>query len=95
MTKEITYNRAKVWQIALFALNNSATNLFFLLMTFVSYYVNGVAGIAVVTVSFLLTAMRIFDGFTDPIIGFFIDKTDSKFGKIQTFNGYWIFNHGF
>lgn len=81
--EQVVYNKAKMWQIAFFALNNTATNVFFMLMMYVSYYVNGIAGIAVVTVSFLLTAMRIFDGFTDPVIGYIIDKTDTKFGKFR------------
>lgn len=78
-----TYNRAKLWQIGCFALNNTATNTFFLLMMYISYYVNGIAGISVVAVGILLTAMRIFDGITDPFIGFFIDRTNGKFGKFR------------
>ncbi|WP_231889870.1 MFS transporter [Oceanobacillus sp. Castelsardo] len=77
------YNSAKMWQIAFFALNNTATNLYMFAIGFVSYYATGVAGLSVVVVSTILTAMRIFDGFTDPIIGFIIDKTESKFGKFR------------
>lgn len=79
------YNRAKVWQIALFALNNTATNLFMFLMMYVSYYATGIAGIGVVVISTILTAMRMFDGITDPIIGFIMDKTETKFGKFRPF----------
>lgn len=81
--KAIVYNRAKTWQIGLFACNNAATNVFFFLVPFIGYYLEGIAGLAMVTVSMLLTALRIFDGFTDPIIGFIIDRTDSKFGKFR------------
>lgn len=80
---EIVYNRAKLWQIGFFALNNTATNVMYFIMMYVSYYANGIAGIAVMIISTLLTAMRIFDGITDPIIGFFIDKTETKFGKFR------------
>ncbi|MFI3249717.1 MAG: MFS transporter [Eubacteriales bacterium] len=80
---DISYNRAKIWQIALFALNNVSTNLFLLIMGSISYYANGIAGIAALMVSFLIAAMCIFDGITDPAIGFIIDKTDSKFGKFR------------
>lgn len=79
----VTYNRAKMWQIGFFACNNSATNTMLILMMYISYYVNGIAGVAVMTVSLLSTAMRIFDGITDPVIGFIIDKTNSKFGKFR------------
>ena len=60
-TNNITYNRAKTWQIGLFALNNIATNFYMFLMMYVSYYATGAAGIAVVLISSLLTSMRMFD----------------------------------
>ncbi|ASK60966.1 glucuronide permease [Virgibacillus phasianinus] len=79
------YNRAKIWQIGFFALNNTATNLYMFILTFVTYYATGIAGLAVVAVSTVLTAMRIFDGITDPIVGFIVDKTESNFGKFRPF----------
>ncbi len=79
----IVYNRAKIWQIGLFALNNTATNIFLFFMIFINIFASNIAGILVVTVGVLLTAMRIFDGFTDPLIGFFIDRTNTKFGKFR------------
>lgn len=84
-TNATKYNSAKTWQIGFFALNNTATNLYMFLFMFVSYYATGVAGLLVVTVTTIMTAMRIFDGFTDPVIGFFIDKTESKYGKFRPF----------
>ncbi len=77
------YNRAKIWQMAFFVMNNLATNAFLGFMLYITYYAVGVAGLAVVAVSFILTAMRMFDGITDPIIGFFIDQNDTKFGKFR------------
>ncbi|MCL7748574.1 MFS transporter [Halalkalibacter alkaliphilus] len=81
VNQEEKYHTAKKWQIGFFALNNTATNLYMFLMLFVSYYATGVAGLTVVLVSTILTFMRIFDGITDPIIGYIIDKTESRFGK--------------
>lgn len=81
--KQIAYNRAKTWQIGCFALNNTATNVIMLLMSYVSYYATGVVGLSVILVSSLLTSMRMFDAVTDPMIGFIIDKTNSKFGKFR------------
>ncbi len=83
--KEHKYNEAKMWQIAAFASNNTATNMYNFLIGFVAYYATGIAGLAVVVVTTLMTSMRIFDGITDPIIGFLIDKTDGKFGKFRPF----------
>ncbi len=84
LSKEI-YITAKTWQIALFSMNNASTNCYMLLMNYVSYYAVGIAGLLTTVVGFLLTAMRIWDGVTDPIIGFLIDKTDGKFGKFRPF----------
>lgn len=79
------YNKAKLWEIGFFALNNTATNLYMFILAFVSYYAAGVAGIAVVVVSTILMSMRIWDGVTDPIIGFLVDKTEGKFGKFRPY----------
>lgn len=84
-TTAAVVNRCRNWQIAAFAMNNSATNMYMILMGYVSYYANGVAGLGIAFVSTLLTAMRIFDGITDPIIGLFIDKTNGKLGKFRPF----------
>lgn len=81
----IEANRAKIWQIGLFSLNNTSTNLFLAMMGYISYYANGIAGLGVVLISFILTGMRVFDGVTDPVIGYFIDKTNGKYGKFRPF----------
>lgn len=81
----ITYNRCKTWQMGFFALNNTATNCYMFLMNFVSYYAVGVAGLLTSIIGIVLTSMRIWDGFTDPIIGYVIDKTDGKLGKFRPF----------
>ena len=50
-----------------------------------SYYANQVAGFGVVLISMVLTAMKVFDGITDPIAGFLLDITQGKFGKFRPF----------
>ena len=77
------YHKAKLWQIGFFTLNNTATNMYMFILAFVSYYATGVAGLTVVAISTILMLMRVFDGLTDPLIGFIIDKTESKFGKFR------------
>lgn len=79
------YHRAKVWQIGFFSLNNTAVNLYFMMMAYISYYAAGILGMGVALVSGLIMGMNIFDGVTDPIIGWFIDKTNGKFGKFRPF----------
>ena len=78
-------HRVPLWRIAGFALNNSATNLYLFLMNYVAYYLGGFAGVATVTASSFTMMMRIWDGVTDPFIGFVVDKTNGKFGKNRPF----------
>ena len=79
-------NRAKFYQLALFPMNNGATNVYFvLILSYIATFGNKVLGIAMVFASFLVTGMRVFDAITDPIIGAVMDKTDGKFGKFRPF----------
>ncbi len=82
---EGVYNDCPTWRLALFALNNTATNLYMFAMNYISMYATGIAGLMVTVVGFILTSMRMFDGITDPIVGFLIDKTDGKFGKFRPY----------
>ena len=81
----VAYNRCKTWQMGFFVLNNTATNFYMVLMNYVNYYAVGIAGLLTGVVGIVLTSMRIFDGITDPIIGYIIDKTNGKFGKFRPF----------
>lgn len=83
--ESITYNRAKIWQIGGFALNNAATNLYLFFMNFIAYYMNGYLGVGVVLASTFLTGMRVWDAVTDPFLGFVVDRTTTKFGKNRPF----------
>lgn len=78
-------HRAKPWQIAFFALNNTSTNIWMFFMNFIAYYMTGFVGVGVVVASTVIMGMRIWDAITDPIIGFWVDKTDGKFGKNRPF----------
>lgn len=79
-------NRAKFYQLALFPMNNGATNVYFvLILSYVATFGNKVLGLAMVFASFMVTGMRVFDAVTDPIIGVLIDKINGKFGKFRPF----------
>jgi Na+/melibiose symporter-like transporter len=78
-------HRVPLWRIGGFALNNTATNFYLFLMNYVAYYLTGFVGVAVVTASSFSMMMRIWDGVTDPFIGFTVDKTNGKFGKNRPF----------
>lgn len=78
-------HRVSLWRIGGFAFNNSATNLYMFFMNFIAYYMTGYIGVGVVVASSFITVMRIWDGVTDPFIGYLVDKTNGKFGKNRPF----------
>ncbi len=79
-------NRAKLYQLALFPLNNGATNVYFvLILSYIANFGSNVLGLAMVFATLMVTAMRVFDAVTDPIIGALMDKTNGKFGKFRPF----------
>ncbi len=86
MNEQVGMNRAKFYQLALFPMNNGATNVYFvLILSYIATFGNKVLGLAMVFASFMVTGMRVFDAITDPIIGAIMDKTDGKFGKFRPF----------
>ncbi len=79
-------NRAKPYQLALFPLNNGATNVYFVLvLSYIAMFGNGVLGLLMAFATIMVTAMRLCDAITDPIIGAMIDRTSGKFGKFRPF----------
>ncbi len=78
-------HRVPLWRIGCFALNNTSTNLYMFLMNFVAYYLAGWVGVGTVMAGSFSMMMRIWDGVTDPFVGFMVDKTNGKFGKNRPF----------
>ena len=86
MNDNSSVNRAKFYQLALFPMNNGATNVYFvLILSYIANFGNVVLGLAMLFASFMVTGMRVFDAVTDPIIGALMDKTNTKFGKFRPF----------
>ena len=82
-TSTVQLKRAKSWQIVLYPLTNGIGNMFLVLMMFASYLAAGGYGIAVAVAGSIITFTRIFDGFTDPIIGLLSEKLSTRFGKVR------------
>ena len=79
-------NKAKLYQLALFPMNNGATNVYYvLILSYIATFGNKVLGLAMVFASVMVTGMRVFDAITDPIIGALMDKTNGRFGKFRPF----------
>ncbi|MBR7179171.1 MAG: MFS transporter [Oscillospiraceae bacterium] len=86
MNENNSMNRAKLYQLALFPMNNGATNVYFvLILSYIAIFGSEVLGIVAVFASLMVTGMRVFDAITDPIIGALMDKTSTKFGKFRPF----------
>ncbi len=80
-----TTNRAKLYQLVLFPLNNGATNVYFvLILSYIATFGENVLGLLGFA-SIMVTVMRLFDAITDPIIGALMDKTNTRFGKFRPF----------
>lgn len=79
-------NRAKPYQLILFPLNNGATNVYYvLILSYIATFGSRVLLLGAVFASVMVTAMRLCDAITDPIIGALIDKTNGRLGKFRPF----------
>jgi len=78
-------NRAKFYQLALFPMNNGATNVYFvLILSYVATFGENILGL-IGFASIMVALMRIFDAITDPFFGSLMDKLNTKFGKFRPF----------
>ena len=85
-TVDTGLNRAKMYQLALFPMNNGATNVYFvLILSYIATFGNTVLAIAPLFATSMITIMRVFDAITDPIIGAMMDRTNGKFGKFRPY----------
>ncbi len=78
-------NRAKPYQLVLFPLNNGATNVYFvLILSYVAQFGDNILHLGIFA-SLMVTAMRVADAITDPIIGAMMDRTSTRIGKFRPF----------
>ena len=86
MSENQSMNRAKLYQLALFPMNNGATNVYFILvLSYVLNFGGGVLKLWPIFVSAMIAFMRVFDAITDPILGAMIDRTSTRFGKFRPY----------
>lgn len=56
------------------------------LMQYITFFATDVLGLKAAVVGMLLLVSKVFDGFTDVIAGFLIDKTHTKIGKARPYD---------
>lgn len=91
-------HRVEPWRIVGFSGVNLAVNLYMGLTMYMSYYLNGFVGMAVIFASSFSTIMRLWDGVTDPMVGFIVDKFGNRVGKTRacmTIGGILLFVNSF
>lgn len=81
----VQYNRARVWQIATAMLFGAAQMCFYILLSYATYIGTENFGVAVAVTGIIITVSRIFDGITDPICAYVIERFNCRFGKIRIF----------
>ena len=79
----VQYRRAKTWQIVLCACNALLGLTVYSLIGMASYSASIGYGIATAAVGVILTATRIFDAITDPLVAFLYDRVNTRFGKVR------------
>lgn len=81
----VAYRRAKTWQIALSQMTGAGQMAFYILLASATYIGNLNFGILVAVTGVIITASRVFDGITDPLCAYVIERFRSKHGKIRIF----------
>jgi len=81
----VNYKRAKGWQLALSQMTGAGQMAFYVLMASATYIGNANFGILVAVTGIIITASRIFDGITDPLVAYVIERFNGKHGKIRIF----------
>lgn len=79
----VEYRRAKLWQIIFTACNAFIGMAIYSLIGLASYSASIGFGISTAVVGVILTATRILDGITDPLLALIYDKVNTRFGKIR------------
>lgn len=84
-TTKNPYRKAKTWHIALSQMTGIMQMAFYVLLGYAAYIGNLGYAIATGLVGVLITLSRVFDGITDPIISFIVERFKNKHGKMRLF----------
>lgn len=79
----VTYRRAKLWQVILYACNGLVGMSIYSLINLASYSASIGYGVTTIAIGYILTSTRILDGITDPMLAFIYDRVNTRFGKLR------------
>ncbi|WP_078549611.1 MFS transporter [Litchfieldia alkalitelluris] len=85
LTRRQDNGRTNLWELILYPAGAIVSILFLMAMMLVSFYAAGIVGLGTVVASVIITGTRILDSVTDPIMGYIIDRTQGRFGKVSIF----------
>ena len=74
-----------LWFTPMWSTSAASVGVNTVLLSYVTYYCTDILGMSAVLIGSLLLASKLFDGVTDLIIGFIIDKTHTKWGKARPY----------
>ncbi|MBQ8144168.1 MAG: MFS transporter [Butyricicoccus sp.] len=84
IVKENTANRITVGTRVAYGCGDTACNIVFgMISTLLTLFYTDYAGVSVATVGLVMLISRIFDGTSDVIMGFLVNRTNSKWGKAR------------
>ena len=78
-----TTGKIKQWQLILAPASACIPTMFIILLTFASYVATGVYGVSTVLAGYIITGTCVFDAITDPLIGLWCDRFESKWGRAR------------
>lgn len=78
-----TTGKIRQWQLILAPASACIPTMFIILLTFASYVATGVYGVSTVLAGYIITGTRVFDAITDPLIGLWCDRFESKWGRAR------------
>jgi len=79
----VEYKRAKTIHIALSTMTGAGQMVFYMLMTAATYIGNANFGILVAVTGLIITASRVLDGVTDPVIAYVLERYNGRLGKVR------------
>ena len=85
-TSCVAFKPLGTWEKLSFGLSSFSTNLIInSIILFLLFYYTDVFGISAGTAGIIFLTGRIFDAVNDPLIGYFVDNTNTRWGKLRPY----------